>query len=347
MSSDNEILEKARYYSRFLKNIFFLNLNVRKNSKVLIFSDGKKDEVNKLLSLSYYIAAKKIGLKPILIFSNSGDFSSLERNVYLLGEKSSVILNLTNKLKKEFVLLGTSFKRYCKKNNIKFILTTSLGSLEMKYFHRFIKSLTIDYKKLRENMLRFARNFTNAKTLFIKTKNGTKLKVNIFLKQPLISDGLFDFHKLGGNLPAGEVYFATKIRGVSGTVVIDGSIRLRKGTLLVNTPVIITIENGMIKDIKGKKEAEALKNDLIEVYNKTKNKGVFMIGEVGIGFNPNAKIVGSTIIDEKSINTAHIAIGSNVNFGGSINAPIHLDQVFRYPEIYIDGKKIKLENYFN
>ena len=58
--------------------------------------------------------------------------------------------------------------------------------------------------------------------------------------------------------------------------------------------------------------------------------------------NPKAKIIGAMIIDDKTLGTAHIGIGSNYWFGGNIYAIIHLDQVFRNPKIYLDGKVLKV-----
>jgi len=64
------------------------------------------------------------------------------------------------------------------------------------------------------------------------------------------------------------------------------------------------------------------------------------------GISPGSlyrQISTPTIIDEKAHNTAHIAIGSNYWFGGSIYAAIHLDQIFRNPKIYVDGRELRIK----
>ena len=48
------------------------------------------------------------------------------------------------------------------------------------------------------------------------------------------------------------------------------------------------------------------------------------------------------IVDDKSLGTAHIGIGSNYWFGGDIYAIIHLDQVFKNPAVYFDGELLKI-----
>ncbi|RMF05165.1 aminopeptidase, partial [Candidatus Woesearchaeota archaeon] len=44
--------------------------------------------------------------------------------------------------------------------------------------------------------------------------------------------------------------------------------------------------------------------------------------------------------DEKVLGTAHVALGNNISFGGSVNVPVHIDGVFRKPTVFVDGRKI-------
>ncbi|NJL43894.1 MAG: hypothetical protein HC945_01030, partial [Nitrosarchaeum sp.] len=75
------------------------------------------------------------------------------------------------------------------------------------------------------------------------------------------------------------------------------------------------------------------------------SRHVRRIGELGIGLNPHAKVVGCTILDEKALGTAHLAIGSNAWFGGAIKTIIHLDQVIKNPAIMLDGRTLALPVY--
>ena len=63
---------------------------------------------------------------------------------------------------------------------------------------------------------------------------------------------------------------------------------------------------------------------------------------MGIGLNNKAKIIGATIVDDKVLGTAHVGIGSNYWFGGTIYAIIHLDQVFKAPKIYFDNRLVEI-----
>ena len=112
---------------------------------------------------------------------------------------------------------------------------------------------------------------------------------------------------------------------------------------MIRNPIELTIKDGEITSIKGGEEAKQLERTLKWAASIAKNPGnVRRICELGIGLNPNAKIVGAMIVDDKTLGTAHIGIGSNYWFGGDIYAIIHLDQVFKNPTIYLDDELLKI-----
>ncbi|MFW6233207.1 MAG: RPB7/RPC8 family DNA-directed RNA polymerase subunit [Nanoarchaeota archaeon] len=107
---------------------------------------------------------------------------------------------------------------------------------------------------------------------------------------------------------------------------------------VVRGKIKVTIVNGLIDKIEGTSDAKLLAETLEELMKKAKfPENVKRISEIGIGINPNSRLIGPTIVDEKAINTAHIANGSNHWFNGPIITNVHLDHVFRDPEIYLDG----------
>lgn len=175
----------------------------------------------------------------------------------------------------------------------------------------------------------------------ITTDAGTDVTIDIFGMQAISNTGNYRQPGTGGNIPAGEVYIAPRgTTNVNGTVVIDGSMRTDECGILVSEPVNICIKNGRAVRIEGKKAyllEEALKR--AEQHAKYPER-VRVIGEIGIGINPKARLVGTTIIDEKAMGTAHIALGSNYWFGGANRTVFHADQVFKNPQIFLDGRQI-------
>ena len=101
-------------------------------------------------------------------------------------------------------------------------------------------------------------------------------------------------------------------------------------------PIKFTVVDGFAVKILGDREAMELRKQLESV----KNKNAYNIAEFGIGTNPNAKVTGNIIEDEKSLGTCHIALGNNSGFGGKVNVPIHVDGVITRPTIFVDDKKL-------
>ena len=181
------------------------------------------------------------------------------------------------------------------------------------------------------------------KTVTITTEKGTKITFNIEGKKAIANIGDYKDRASGGNLPAGEVYIPPNgFDGVEGVVVVDGSMRCDEGTKLLDEPLKLFVEKGKVVKIEGKYKA-LLEKTLLRCENRAKYpERVRSIGELGIGINPGAVLVGSSIMDEKVLGTAHVAIGSNYWFGGDIRTILHLDQVFMNPKIFIDGQEFKL-----
>jgi leucyl aminopeptidase (aminopeptidase T) len=132
-------------------------------------------------------------------------------------------------------------------------------------------------------------------------------------------------------VPTIEAYIAPVEGTAEGIAVIDGSI----GALgLVAAPVTITFAGGRAVTFGGGAEAQALRGFV----ERAGGAGASMLAELGIGLNPQARVVGRIIEDEGTYGTCHIALGSNVHFGGRLDVPFHLDMVMWRPDIRVDGR---------
>ena len=55
-----------------------------------------------------------------------------------------------------------------------------------------------------------------------------------------------------------------------------------------------------------------------------------ILGELGIGLNPAiTRVTGCTLLDEKMVGTAHVALGENRALGGVNNSALHWDLVIQ------------------
>lgn len=102
----------------------------------------------------------------------------------------------------------------------------------------------------------------------------------------------------------------------------------------LNSPVTLIIKDGYVTEISGKeKYAEQLKGKLSE----RKDNG--NIAEFGIGTNNRAKRPDNILESEKIMGTIHIALGDNSSFGGNVKTPFHQDFVFFKPTVTLIHKE--------
>ena len=345
---ENNLLEAAKSAVEPLKKVYRECLDAKDEDVLIIGDRGFEGErVAGILCGSHYLAAKEFGLKPVLVvqepkFRGDQADDAVIDSFYNLRPRNITILSLSSKLG-SIRELGKSFRAYAKENMHRFISTPSLGHLNTKQFSFFIDAVDIDYGEIAKEGLEIKKKLDEAEEVQITTKAGTDLYMNIKGKEARANIGNYKNPGAGGNIPIGEVYTPPKWKHVEGTVVVDGSSACRGGTQLIKKPIKITIKKDEITNIEGGKEAKELEATLDWAYNRAKHPwGIRRVGELGIGINDKAKIVGATIIDEKTMGTAHIGIGSNYWFGGTIYAIIHLDQIFKNPKIELDGKLLEI-----
>ncbi|MCK4971472.1 MAG: hypothetical protein KAS77_13130, partial [Thermoplasmata archaeon] len=61
-----------------------------------------------------------------------------------------------------------------------------------------------------------------------------------------------------------------------------------------------------------------------------------VIGELGIGINPEARVTGNMLEDEKAVGTVHVAFGNNIEMGGKNGSRTHRDFHVLKPTLSIE-----------
>ncbi len=345
---NNNLYELAKSASLSLKNVFIPCLNVQ-HEKVLIIGDtGVEDKrVSAVLSAGYYLASESLRLNSKLVMQdikNRGHQADDDviNSLETLEDGSVLIITASDKLG-ALEDLGKSFRKLCVKKNFRFVSAMSLGDLSTSQTDAVISAIDINYKPLQTQQEMIKQAITGGEEIHVTTSAGTDFHYNVKGMKAVSSDGIYTVPGSGGNLPAGEVFVPINGKRAEGKVVIDGSSRTHKHTLIIKDPITLTIEDGSVVQIEGGDEAKKLESTLNWAASKSKHpNSVRRVGELGIGMNPKASIIGSMVVDEKTLGTAHIGLGSNYWFGGSIYSLIHLDQVFKNPVITIDGKKLEI-----
>ena len=197
------------------------------------------------------------------------------------------------------------------------------------------RSFRADYKKITERTSKIENAIRNAQIVKITTKKGTDITVKPNIKLECRDQGLYCNKGDWGNLPAGEMCFLPLENYTNGVFVVDAAMAGLKKEL-VKSPIKITVKDGYAITIEGKKEAVELKK-LLKGFNDLR---VYNIAEVGIGTNDKARVTGNVLEDEKVLGTVHIALGNNISYKGTVDAPCHLDGVFKKPTIFTDSKMI-------
>ncbi len=341
-------MKKNPLKKELAKKILLQNLSAEKEEVLIIYDKGMPDYpknlLSKLVGERYKEAAQELDLKTRTALQNYENLREASEEVIEslknLPDKSIIILYLSGKLG-SIKDVSKSFRKFCRQKGHKFISSSNLSFIPPKNYNRFTNALDTDYEELQRESKRIKKILNNGKKVRIKTKKGTDLKLRIEEADAVANAGDYTEPGTGGNLPAGEVYIPPDPKTAEGELVIDGSTRTEKKTILLKKPIKMTIKNGRIKEVEGEK-ADLLKKSFRKAENRVKYpERIRMIAELGIGINNSSQVVGCTVLDEKTRGTAHIANGSNTWFGGEISTKVHQDHVFREPEIEVDGSKIK------
>ena len=297
----------------------------QEESALIIFDKNKKS-----IADVFFDAAKKITRNSFIVETPIAKVNGEEPPSNIAEEmlKHNVILLITT-----MSLSHTEARRNAKKAGVRI---ASMPGITEDIVRR---ALVVDYDVMDKVADRIISRLKGKKTLRIKTEAGTD--ITIPNKELLKDNGLY--HNKGdfGNLPAGEVGFAPEEGKVNGMYVVDLTMA---GIGRLNEKIIFIVKGGFVTEIKGRQEAEKLKNILKEFNNKS----VYNIAEFAIGTNKKAKISGITLEDEKVFGTIHIALGNNMSYpGGTTKAPIHLDGVIDRPTIIADDEVIMKSGVLN
>jgi aminopeptidase len=195
--------------------------------------------------------------------------------------------------------------------------------------------LSADYREIADRTNRLGARLDGRSQVGITTPLGTDLVMDISGRAVKRDTGLFHHPRETGNLPAGECYVAPIEDRTNGVFVVDKSYP----GILIDEPIRLAVEHGRVVDIHGGREAQRLLEIIRDGEQRPHGEGCRVVCELGIGTNPNARLQGNVLTDEKVMGTVHIAIGHNAlaSYGGQNRAPIHLDGVIGDPTLIVDG----------
>jgi hypothetical protein len=307
-------------------NVLLNVLSLKEGEDMLIVLDESKEDIG-------------------MAFEKGGKALGANTRTYSLSKHQRPIIEIPNELKDMFrgykVIINT-FDTDPQETpfRVKLLFEEILYNARVGHAPGITKNMMkngpmkVDYTEIVKDAERLMTLFNNAKDVHITAPSGTDIVLDIedrhFQTDVCIEEGEF------GNLPAGEIWCGPVEDAANGVLVIDGSI----GDLgNVASLLTLTVKNGHLDRIESEDENLVVRvEELCAVDDMAK-----MIGELGIGLNPGARLIGNMLEDEKAGGTAHIAFGNNMDMpGGNNNSITHRDFLFYKPTFvvtYKDGSK--------
>ena len=184
------------------------------------------------------------------------------------------------------------------------------------------------YKKMNAQADRVIAAMLGAQRIEVTTPNGTNVELSInnrgFFKDTTITEEKW------GNLPTGEVTVGPIENSLKGIIVCDLAIG---GVGLIEKNLKIISEEGKVKRLIGEGLPQAVLGKVKKALSTDKMASI--IGELGIGLNPKARIMTELLESEKVYGTVHFAFGRNIDFptGGENNSANHMDFLLSKPSV--------------
>ena len=192
-----------------------------------------------------------------------------------------------------------------------------------------------DFPALEPRAMRLTQMLTDAGVARVTAPGGTDLSVDLTGRSAVPITGMAQHPGEKTGCPDIEAFIAPLETSANGVVVVDASASVAG---VLDEPVRITVEQGRAASIEGGAGAEKIRAAL----QAANDDAVYQLAEFAFGLNPNALIRGVIVEDEGVAGTGHVALGSNIHFGGTNAAPLHLDFVFRDPTLWLDSARVEI-----
>ncbi len=196
---------------------------------------------------------------------------------------------------------------------------------EKKYNKVFYESLIASFSPEMKSLIdTYEKKLKNKEQIRITADDGTDLTFSVKDRRILRDDNYAVVDKKRNeiyNFPTGEVFTAPVETSANGKITFD-YVTPRGFGLIEN--LTLTFRDGKVTDAKAKGDGAKRFRNFLDVNTGEKDR----IAELGIGCNPKAEFLGTTIVDEKIYGSIHIAIGFNLGpFHGKNLASSHLDMI--------------------
>ena len=290
-------------------------MGVKKGESVLIITDTVKEKIGEALFKAALDAKAEAMIIKMIPRTRHGE--EPPKPIAEIMKHVDVILAPT-----EYSLTHTQARKAANRADVRIVTMPGITEEMMSN-----GGMTADFNKMEKTIKKVHKIIKNSKKAEIKTELGTDITMSLENRE-WIADDTGICHKKGSftNLPAGELFIAPKEGTANGVIFVDAAFGKK-----IEKPVKIIVKNGFAKEIG---------DDEIKKILDKRGKYGRNVAELGIGMNPNARIIGNVLEDEKVLGTVHVAFGDNSTFGGKVSCGVHLDGIIKNPVLKIDDKII-------
>lgn len=294
---------------------------VSSDNRVIIIYDDTTEEVVQYFSVQLQNKCKLCVIFKIEVANRHGEEPSLELRKELLN--SDIAFCIT-----KYSLAHTTARKLANEAGIKFL---SMPEYNMDML--LMNALMVDYKSCLGKVEELSEKLSNAKRLEVTSESGTELFLDVGGREGNCCPGFVSDKYLLGSPPDIEVNIAPVEDKTYGKIVIDGSVTHEK-LGLTDENIVIEVQEGKIVSIQSSNKKQ--EKILIEILKHAGSKKAKILGELGIGLNPNATLCGNMLVDEGTYGCIHFGFGSNWTIGGMNKVDFHLDFVIKEPTLIID-----------
>ena len=212
-------------------------------------------------------------------------------------------------------------------------------NIDYNLFEKFIvDGMCIPTEEFTRIVKNLGDKFENAKKVYVNDSYGTDFWVSIENRVKILDDGILSEEQitlgdLGGNLPAGEVFFAPIETRGEGKIFCPLTKERYTHKFVKNVELPFKDGKLLLEKVTADSNLDVLtdafkQSEQIDRANNVPELRTYNIGELGIGCNPViTKAIGYILTDEKINGSVHVAFGFNKSFGGTSTSQMHWDFV--------------------
>ena len=331
---DDDDVAPAEKMARSARTVIDTCMDVRRGENILIVCDSTTTEIGQALHDAASLRSDRVLLVVMPKGRHHGDEPPTP--VANLMRQQQVVIAPTR-----YSLTHTKAVRQAIKDGSR---VATMPGMTIEMFTE--GGMSADFNIIKKNIGEMSNLLRRKRIINVKSETGTNVTFEVNWREWKLDDnGICNRPRMLTNLPAGKIFTLPREGTMNGTIVIDGS----WDSDLVDEPVVLQIENGLVVDVKGGTAAAQIRQTFGEAAKRLKSKdqeNVWTIAEFGFGMNPNARVAGNVLEDEKRLGTAYFSIGDNTTLGGSAAVGIQISGVLERPSIWMDETLLFEEGQF-